>query len=339
MKALRPSSRITIALRRAVLLLTVVLAGGPALAQNVGIGTTLPSTALDVRGTFRLGAAPVNNGTIIQPNAPYGSGLFVNPGQSFTLPAGVTITSVEVYVYGGAGTFQLFQGTPGGTVLASQAVTYAPYYGLTSIVLATPITTTTAGTYSFSTGLGSTYAFYNNNDATSYADGISYAGATAYPSYDLKFAVRYTVAGSNNTILYATGTGQVGVGTASPTAMLDVAGSARLRGLGTAGTVVADASGYLSTVPTIKTLELSSTLPAAGGQNLVPHGLTDTKILSVTAMAGPNATGFNQFPPNFTLNATVLYAVYIYNGQVVVQSGAGNTNSGLPVRIFITYKD
>jgi len=339
MKALLRSFQLTTALRRAALLLAAGLAGGPALAQNVGIGTTTPSTALDVRGTFRLGAAAVNDGSVGQPDAPYGSGFFNNPGQSFTLPAGVTITSIDVYVNGGTGTFQLFRGAPGGTVLASRSVAYAASYGLTSVVLTTPITTTAAGTYSFSAGLSGAYALYNNDPA--YPDGTAYNGTSAFTGYDLKFAVHYTVAGQNNTIIYATGTGQVGVGTASPTATLDVAGSARLRGLGGAGTVVADANGTLSSIPipTIKTLELSTTMPAAGGQALVPHGLTDYKILSVTAMAGPPVNGYNQFPPNFTLNASVLYAVYIFNGQVVVQSGAANANAGVAVRIFITYKD
>ena len=322
-------------LRRAALLLAA-LAARPALAQNVGIGTTSPTATLDVRGTLRLGDAPVNSGKVEQPDAPYGSGYFNNPGQSFTLPAGVTITSIDAYVNGGTGTFQLFRGAPGGTVLASRSVSYAASYGITSIVLATPITTTTAGTYSFSTGLGGTYALYN--DGTSYPDGTAYAGTSAF-SYDLKFVVHYTTAGQNSTILYATGTGQVGVGTASPTATLDVAGSTRLRGLGGAGAVVTDASGNLSSAPATKTLELNTTMPAAGGQSLVPHGLTDYKILSVTAMAGPNVNGYNQFPPNFTLNASVLYAVYIYNGQVVVQSSTSNTNAGVTVRIFITYKD
>ena len=319
------------------LVLLAALFGGPALAQNVGIGTTTPTTTLDVRGTLRLGDAPVNNGRVEQPDAPYGSGYFNNPGQSFTLPAGVTITSVEVYVNGGAGTFQLFRGGPGGTVLASRAVTYAASYGTTSIVLATPITTTTAGLYSFSTGLSGAYALFNNDP--SYPDGTAYAGPSAFPGFDLKFAVRYTVAGQNSTVLYASGTGQVGVGTASPTATLDVVGTARLRGLTTAGTVFTDASGNLSSAPAPKTLELSTTIPSAGGQALVPHGLSDYKILGVTAMSGPNVNGYNQFPPNFTLNPSVLYAVYIFNGQVVVQAGTGNTNAGVPVRIFITYKD
>jgi hypothetical protein len=323
-------------LRRAAVLLAATLASAPALAQNVGIGTTTPSTALDVRGTFRLGAAAVNAGSVGQPDAPFGSGYFNNPGQSFTLPAGATVTSIDVYVNGGTGTFRLFQGTPGGPVLASKSVAYVASYGVTSVVFTTPVTTATAGTYSFSTGLSGAYSLYNNDPA--YPDGISYSGTSGYASYDLKFAVHYTVAGQNNTVLYATGTGQVGVGTASPTATLDVAGNARLRGL-TAGTVVADASGNLSSIPAIKTLELSTTMPAAGGQSLIPHGLTDYKILSVTAMAGPPVNGFNQFPPNFTLNPSVLYGVYSYNGQVVVQAGTANTYVGVAVRIFITYKD
>ncbi|MBF9222816.1 hypothetical protein [Hymenobacter ruricola] len=177
---------------RAALLLAAALASGPALAQNVGIGTTTPSATLDVRGTLRLGAATVNNGTVGQFDAPYGSSFYNNPGQSFTPPAGATITSIDVYVNGGSGTFQLFRGAPGGTVLATKSVAYAANYGLTSVVLTTPVITT-AGTYSFSTGLSSAYSLYNND---SYPDGISYSGTSAFSNSDLKFLLM-----KNNSIL------------------------------------------------------------------------------------------------------------------------------------------
>jgi hypothetical protein len=90
--------------------------------------------------------------------------------------------------------------------------------------------------------------------------------------------------------------------------------------------------------PALKTLELSGTLPTtAGGQTLIGHGLTDGKIMSVTAMV---PQGSSQVPPNFALNAGLLYGVYIDNGNVVVQAGSGATSVlGQPVRILIMYKE
>lgn len=57
---------------------------------------------------------------------------------------------------------------------------------------------------------------------------------------------------------------QVGIGTVSPTALLDVNGSARIRALG-AGVVHSDASGNLSSSPVSLTVDVSGVLPIANG--------------------------------------------------------------------------
>ncbi|UOQ97241.1 glycine-rich protein [Hymenobacter sp. 5317J-9] len=92
--------------------------------------------------------------------------------------------------------------------------------------------------------------------------------------------------------------------------------------------------------PALRTKELSGTVPsAASSQAFVAHGLTDSKILSVTAMV---AVGNDQVPPGYTLNNGVLYGVYIYAGNVVVQTGSGasaNNIVGQPIRILLVYKE
>jgi len=207
-------------------------------AGSVGIGTTTPTATLDVVGTLRTTGADVPT-TIAQTssNSAYTTGT--NIGQSFTLPANATITQVNVSRFSGSGSttnsaFVLYDGVPGSAVLATKAVSYTT--GLNTVVLTTPVTVSAAGTYSFSTG----------------ATGWNYTITSLYPG--------------------GTG-GNVGIGTETPTARLDVAGSTRLRGLSTAGVVTTDASGNLGSAA-------ASTL----GDDLGNHSATQTLALNDNAL-------------------------------------------------------
>jgi hypothetical protein len=208
---------------------------------NVGVGQAAPTARLDVASSLRVTSTTAIGGAqLSQPNLIGGvSGL---NGQSFTLPVGTTIRAIDVFVFSGTGTFSVYKGEPGASApLVSQPVTYTPGYGRTTVVLATPIVVTSPGVYSFTTG-GSDYVSFSSPSV--YAGGQAYGGTTASPNDDLKFNVRYD--GQNEATLYAAPSGYVGIGTASPTATLDVAGSTRLRGLTTPGVVTTDANGNLS---------------------------------------------------------------------------------------------
>ena len=233
---------------------------------NVGIGTTTPTATLDVVGSLHTSGADVP-GTVGQTAS--NSGTYTagpDVGQSFQLPAGATITRIDL-IRGSSGsasgTLTIYQGTPGGTVLGTQSgLTYTN--GPNDITLTTPVTVGTAGLYSFSTGANG----WRRSTGNPYAGGALYDGIAA-TSQDLVFTVYYTVLGGTG--LYSS-SGNVGIGTETPTAQLDVVGSTRLRGLG-AGVVSADANGNLSSVA-------SSTL----GDNLGNHLATQTLALADQAL-------------------------------------------------------
>ena len=132
------------------------------------------------------------------------------------------------------------------------------------------------------------------------------------------------------------------LGTHRATQDLDL-GANELVGNGGSSGLSITSGGYVRlgpAAPALRTKELTGTVPSSSGsQAFIPHGLTDAKIMSVTALV-PQAN--NQIPPGYTLNPGVHYGVYIYAGNVVVQTAPGadaNNIVGQPIRILITYKE
>ena len=126
------------------------------------------------------------------------------------------------------------------------------------------------------TGSNNTFAGYQagvtnttgaNNTALGHQAGPSGAGLSNTT------AIGYQAQAGQSNALVLGGTGlnavSVGIGTATPTATLDVVGGTRLRGLTTAGIVTTNASGVLSSVA-------ASTL----GDNLGNHTATQTLVLN-----------------------------------------------------------
>ena len=188
-------------------------------------GTLTKNTVLDQAGqslTF-LAAGPAMLVTQAARTTSIAAGISPNYiGQSFTLTAPATIASITVYVDSdnsrgsASGTFTLWQGTPGGTALASQTVNYVASSAPTTITLS-PAVIVAAGTYSFSLGTGSIF-FQAANDV--YSGGSAYSNTVAATSLDLRFLVQ----GPSITGLVSSGNGRVGVGTTTPRGAFDVDG-------------------------------------------------------------------------------------------------------------------
>ncbi|MDO7873170.1 hypothetical protein Q5H93_00375 [Hymenobacter sp. ASUV-10] len=257
-------------------------------STTAGSGLTATGTELKLGGDLSQSTVLVQNGNpfaltgtsstasqISQLDNSFTAGGGGGAGQSFTLPAGVLLTGVDVFGGNSASTFTLYQGNPGGTVLQTQTVTYS-LSRTTHITFSPAVRVPTGGTYSFTTGNLSGFPV-SGSDV--YSGGSYYNGTTAVPSRDLKFVVYYHPPVAS---LYADSDGSVGIGTTTPTATLDVAGSVRLRSLSTPGVVTTDGSGNLGSVA------------ASGlGDNLGNHTATQSLNLAnylLVGQAGPGTT-------------------------------------------------
>ena len=121
-----------------------------------------------------------------------------------------------------------------------------------------------------------------------------------------------------------TTTGNVGMGTTTPTAKLEVNGFTKL------GT---DA-------PSIKVKKLTGTTAATDGGNVnIPHGLIFSKILSVSVLVESQTTTYT--PPSYTTTSGYEYNYDVYNSTVWIFNIAGNSGNILskPFKVLITYEE
>lgn len=165
-----------------------------------------------------------------------------------------------------------------------------------------------------------------NNDNQYYGFGIN-GGMLRYqtdtPSSDHVF-----FSGTNSTtsseLMRIKGNGNVGIGTTTPTAKLEVNGFTKL------GT---DA-------PAIKVKKyLSTTALTQGGTATIAHGLTYAKIISATVLV--EASQGKLFPPNITRSPNVQYDYDIDGTNIYVTNIPGNSLAILDQRliIMITYEE
>jgi len=137
-------------------------------------------------------------------------------------------------------------------------------------------------------------------------------------------AFGYGTSASFNEKMRIKGTGKVGIGTAAPTAELEVNGFTKLG----------------STAPAVKMIKLTGTTSnSQGGFVQVVHGLTSSKILSVTVLV--EYSSGNSVPPSYTGSTGYEYDYYISATSVVVWNKATNSGNILskPIRVLVTYEE
>ncbi len=121
-----------------------------------------------------------------------------------------------------------------------------------------------------------------------------------------------------------TTTGKIGMGTTTPAATLDVNGFTKLG----------------NDAPSIKVKKLTGTTASTeGGDVNIPHGLTFSKILSVSVLVESQTTTYT--PPSYTTIPGYEYNYDVYNSTVWIFNIAGNSGNILskPVKIMITYEE
>lgn len=222
---------------------SVLFSNGSTVAQNngklfwdnangrLGVGTSTPATSLAVSGDFSVGNIGGTTDQISQPVRETGTSAY-RVGQSFTMPTAGTLTSVAFRPYANAaltGTLFIYAGDgPGGTLLHSQGFLLAANnVDEFTLTLSAPVAVS-AAVYTFVFELNGACPFLLSS-TNPYAGGKVWQDGFAYTSRDLSFTVRYSV-GAGAQALYASSSGMVGIGTASPAFKLDVNGAIRCVG-------------------------------------------------------------------------------------------------------------
>jgi hypothetical protein len=205
------------------------------------------------------------------------------------------------------------------------------------------------------TGSGNTFIGRSSGDVISPGNSNTYVGAysgTGVSDNNTVTAIGYqSGSGGVNNLTNATALGanvslaqsntvilgnnaNVGIGTDSPTAKLDVVGSARLRGLTTAGFVATDANGNLSSTATVPGDNLgnhSATQALALNNNkLLLQTATDTyhALQYSSTYDGPLLYGYSGGALGYTSNGSAVTPVLRWTRTNNVAVGLAGTNAG-----------
>ena len=168
------------------------------------------------------------------------------------------------------------------------------------------------------TSAGSSYNSSQNtfigDSADASASGLTNATAIGYNA---------KVAQSNSLVLGNTST-SVGIGTSTPNAALEVDGFTMLGS---------------SSAPAIKMIELTGTTASTqGGVVGLAHGLTSSKIISITAMVSYSAGSY--IPPSYQGSSGYEFNWYVTGSNVEIWNQSGNSANILskPIIVTIIYK-
>lgn len=93
-----------------------------------------------------------------------------------------------------------------------------------------------------------------------------------------------------------------------------------------------------ATAPKIKIIKLTTTNGATGATTPIAHGLTQSKILSVSVLI--NASTGNDIPPRSSYTGFE-YDFYVSPNNIFIKNVTGNDASivGRPVRVLVTYEE
>jgi hypothetical protein len=194
------------------------ISGNGVIGGSAGIGTATPTARQEVVGDLRVTYVGGGAGQI--QNAGEGftfNNTLANLGQSFTLNAATTITSITLR---SATTYNTTLTIRNGAGSAAPALTTALPISFTAfspatVTLPTPLS---VGPGVYTLVLASGAATFIGN---AYAGGTTYFGPDPDATFDLEFTVGFS--SGPGTTLYASG-GNVGIGTSAPVARLHVSG-------------------------------------------------------------------------------------------------------------------
>lgn len=177
----------------------------------------------------------------------------------------------------------------------------------------------------FSDGYGDKISLWGSTVSNHYGFGIQNKLLVIHSDYDFSdIAFGYGNATSFNEKMRIKGTGEVGIGTSTPTAELEVNGFTKMG----------------STAPAVKMIKLTGTTASTQGtQTAIPHGLTSSKILSVNVLVDYAAGA--SVPPSYNGSAGYEYDYFITTTSITVWPKSGNSINILSkaIRILVTYEE
>lgn len=163
-----------------------------------------------------------------------------------------------------------------------------------------------------------------NNSAGIFLNNTTNSGIPAFIGMQSDENIGFYGNTSGWSFVMNTTTGKTGIGTTTPASTLEVNGFTKMG----------------SDAPAVKVKKLTGTTSAVEGFNVnIAHGVTASKILSVSVLVESSANNFT--PPGFTHFAGYEYNFDILNGAVWVFNVDGNSGNILskPFKVFITYEE
>lgn len=163
-----------------------------------------------------------------------------------------------------------------------------------------------------------------NNSAGIFLNNTTNSGIPAFIGMQSNENIGFYGSTSGWSFVMNTTTGKTGIGTTTPASTLEVNGFTKMG----------------SDAPAIKVKKLTGTTAAVEGFNVnIAHGVTASKILSVSVLVESSANNFT--PPGFTHFAGYEYNFDILDGAVWIFNVSGNSTAILskPFKVFITYEE
>ncbi|MCP9769771.1 hypothetical protein EGI22_17845 [Lacihabitans sp. LS3-19] len=152
-------------------------------------------------------------------------------------------------------------------------------------------------------------------------------GYSAGSGSDANATMTFYYGGTGQNTLNLKGDGKVGIGTSSPGATLEVNGFTKLG----------------SDAPKIKVKKLiGTTASTQGGSVTIAHGVTSSKIISISALVRFNGSAADAWVGNGYTGAPGFEFSYLYDGSFVyIVNTSGNSTSILSkdIKVVITYEE